>query len=308
MRNAVVDTIEAAAAADPDLWLLTADLGYSVLERFASRFPDRYINVGVAEQNMMGVAAGLALSGKRVVAYSIANFATLRCLEQIRNDIVHHRADVKVVAVGGGFAYGPQGHTHQGIEDLATMLTMPGLDVVAPADPYEASLAAKAMLERRGPTYLRLARAGEPRIHSGTPPIERGKHVECRSGTEVLLIACGPVLAEAVGAADLVRSEGVSCAVWSMPWLNPVDTAAVVAATRTYTVIMTVEEGTANGGLGSRISRLIAEASGLRARHVVAAVENAPENTTLSEQGARRLLRLDAEGLASRIRDAVARA
>ena len=115
------------AANDPNVWLLTADLGVSVLEPFADQFPKRFVNVGVAEQNMMGVAAGLALSGKRVVAYSIVNFATLRCLEQIRNDIIHHQADVKIVAVGAGYAYGSQGHTHYGLSDATVMSAIGGI-------------------------------------------------------------------------------------------------------------------------------------------------------------------------------------
>lgn len=121
MRTAFIETLCELAAADPRIWLLTGDLGFSVLEVFAERFPDRYVNMGVAEQNMTGVAAGLAMSGKIVFTYSIANFPTLRCLEQIRNDVCYHEASVKVVAVGGGLSYGNLGYTHHGIEDLAVM-------------------------------------------------------------------------------------------------------------------------------------------------------------------------------------------
>ena len=146
MRTAFIDTLCELAERDPRIWLLTADLGYSVLERFAARFPHRYINVGVAEQNLTGIAAGLARCGKIVFTYSIANFPTLRCLEQIRNDVCYHQANVKIVAVGGGFAYGTLGYTHHGLEDLGIMRTLPHMTVIAPGDPTETRLATSAVL------------------------------------------------------------------------------------------------------------------------------------------------------------------
>src|SRR5689334_14978381 len=147
MRTSFIEALCEVAEQNDRVWLLTADLGYSVLERFASRFPRRYMNVGVAEQNLIGVAAGLARCGKIPFVYSIANFPTLRCLEQIRNDVCYHHGNVKVVAVGGGFSYGAQGYTHHGIEDLSIMRSLPGMTVVAPADPTEARLATSALAE-----------------------------------------------------------------------------------------------------------------------------------------------------------------
>jgi hypothetical protein len=147
MRTAFLETLVRLARHDERIWLLTGDLGYSVLEGFAREFPERFVNAGVAEQNLTGVAAGLALSGKIVFTYSIANFPTLRCLEQIRNDVCYHRANVKVVAVGGGLAYGSQGYTHFGVEDLAVMRALPYMTVVAPGDPVEARLATEAIAQ-----------------------------------------------------------------------------------------------------------------------------------------------------------------
>ena len=148
MRTAFIDTLCQLAAEDERIWLLTGDLGYSVLERFATRFPERYVNVGVAEQNMVGVAAGLARCGKMPWVYSIANFPTFRCLEQIRNDVCYHNGNVKVVAVGAGFAYGPHGYTHHGLEDVAILRALPNMTVVAPADPVETRLATIAIANR----------------------------------------------------------------------------------------------------------------------------------------------------------------
>src|SRR5262249_13809462 len=141
MRAAFIKTLYELAERDERVWLLTGDLGFTVLEDFARRFPERYLNVGVAEQNMTGVAAGLARCGKVVFTYSIANFPTLRCLEQIRNDVCYHEANVKVVSVGGGFAYGAAGYTHHGVEDLGALRLLPGMTVVAPGDPVETRLA-----------------------------------------------------------------------------------------------------------------------------------------------------------------------
>jgi transketolase len=161
MRTTFIQTLCEIAERDERVWLLTADLGYSVLEPFAERFPSRFLNVGVAEQNMIGVAAGLAHSGKMPFVYSIANFPTLRCFEQIRNDVCYHEANVKIVAVGGGFAYGAQGYTHHGVEDLGVMRLLPNMIVVAPGDPVETRGATLAMAAHRGPCYLRLGKARE---------------------------------------------------------------------------------------------------------------------------------------------------
>ena len=237
MRNAFLQGLLDVAANDPNVWLITADLGFSVLEPFADRFPERFINVGVAEQNMMGIAAGLALSGKRVVAYSIVNFATLRCLEQIRNDVVHHQADVKIVGVGTGYAYGSQGHTHYGLSDAAVMNAIGGIDVITPADPIEARYVTRVMFESSMPAYLRLGRSGEKNLHSSTPEVERGRKIVCRQGSAALIIATGNILDEALQAASILDSLGHACAVWSMPWISPLDGESIGEAAEKFPVI-----------------------------------------------------------------------
>ena len=170
MRTTFIETLCDLAERDERIWLITGDLGFSVLERFSERFPERYINAGVAEQNMTGIAAGLAHSGLVVFTYSIANFPVMRCLEQIRNDVCYHNMNVNVVAVGGGFSYGTAGYTHHGVEDIAVMRAMPNMTVVAPADPYETRKATESVAAHAGPCYLRLGKSREPDVHDGEPP------------------------------------------------------------------------------------------------------------------------------------------
>src|SRR5712691_8203679 len=183
MRPAFFRALPELAAADERVNLVVGDLGFGVVEPFVERFPARFFNAGVAEQNMTGIAAGLALSGKTVFTYSIANFPTLRCLEQIRNDVCYHRADVKVVSVGCGLAYGNLGVTHHASEDVAIMRALPNMTVVAPGDPIEARLGTRAVVALDGPAYLRLGRAGEPVVHADEPAFVLGRAITMREGS-----------------------------------------------------------------------------------------------------------------------------
>jgi transketolase len=262
MRTAFIETLCELAQHDDRIWLITADLGYSVLERFADRFPDRYVNVGVAEQNMTGVAAGLARCGKIAFTYSIANFPTLRCLEQVRNDVCYHESSVKVVAVGGGFAYGSLGYTHHGVEDLGIMRTLPNMAVIAPGDPVEARLATRAVAERRGPCYLRLGKANEPVVHAHEPAFRIGTALTVRPGRDVTLISTGGMLHEVMATAARLAAEGIDARVLSMHTVKPLDSDAVVSAARETAAIVTAEEHSVTGGLGSAVAEVLAE-SGL---------------------------------------------
>lgn len=307
MRSTFMRSLLAKAEIDDRLWLLAGDLGFSVLEPFAERFPERFVNAGVAEQNMTGVAAGIAMTGQIVFTYSIANFPTLRCLEQIRNDACYHNLPVKVVAVGGGLAYGPQGYTHHGIEDLAILRTLPNIAVVAPGDPVEARLATLAVIDWPGPAYLRLGKGKEPVVHQSDPPFEVGKMIEVRGGDDALIISIGGILSEAVEAAAQAEQAGRSVAVWSSPWLKPFDQAALATAARRYPLILTVEEGTVSGGLGSAVAELLAGLPHPCARLVRAGI---PADTilckALTQQSARVALGLDAAGLCRRLLEALA--
>jgi transketolase len=228
--------------------------------KFAERFPKQFINAGVAEQNMTGLAAGLALCGKIVFTYSIANFPTLRCLEQIRNDVCYPSANVKVVAVGGGFTYGALGMTHHATEDLAIMRALPGLTVVAPGDPLEADQAVRAIAAQAGPCYLRLG-AGIA--------FELGKAILVRDGAHLTLISTGGMLQLAVEVADRLAADGVQARVLSMHTLKPLDVEAVLAAARETPALVTLEEHSTLGGLGGAVAELLAEASsGVRFKRI----------------------------------------
>lgn len=259
MRTAFIESLSELAEGDERVWLLSGDLGYSVLERFAQQFPDRFINVGVAEQNMMGVAAGLALSGKTVFIYSIANFPVIRCLEQIRNDVCYHNLNVKIVAVGGGLAYGPAGYTHHALEDLAVMRAMPGMTVLAPGDPIEARLATRAIAERDGPCYLRLGKAGEPLVHHAQPEFRIGEAIILRDGRDVTLISTGGMLKRSLDAADALAARKVEARVLSMHTVKPLDVKAVADAARATRLLVTLEEHGEVGGLADAVARALAE-------------------------------------------------
>jgi transketolase len=259
MRTAFIETLCQLAENDSRIWLVNGDLGFSVLERFATRFPTRYLNAGVAEQNMIGVAAGLALAGKVVFTYSIANFPTFRCLEQIRNDVCYHNLNVKVVAVGGGLSYGSAGYTHHGVEDLAVMGVLPNMTVVAPGDPVETRLATEALAAQPGPAYLRLGKANEPVVHTTDPAFRLGQAIQVRAGEDVALFSTGAMLQTVVTAAEVLAGRGVSARVLSMPTLQPLDETSVVGVARELGRVVTVEEH-GPGGLGTLSGEVLARA------------------------------------------------
>lgn len=257
MRNETIEALTLYASANPEVMLLTADLGYSVLEQFADTLPGQYANVGVCEQAMVGIAAGLALSGRRVVLYSIANFPTLRCLEQLRNDVCYHDLPVLVISVGGGFAYGAQGYTHHGVEDLGIMAMLPNIAVACPADPVEAVSLLAEMMDRRRPGYLRLGRAGEPILHAPDASIALDKALWLRRGSDVALLATGPVLGRALAAADALATRGISASVGSFPGIRPLDSEAVIDAARGHRAVLTIEEHNVDGGFGTRVADVL---------------------------------------------------
>ena len=267
MRTTFINTLSELAATDERIWLLTGDLGFSVLEAFHAQFPNRSVNVGVAEQNLTGVAAGLASCGKIVFTYSIANFPTIRCLEQIRNDACYNELPVKIVSVGGGFAYGPQGYTHHGLEDLAVMRALPNMTVVAPGDPIETELATRAVCARPGPCYLRLGKAREPVVHHDRPAFAIGQAIRLRDGRDVTLISTGGMLADVMKVAEeLAREHKLEARVLSMHTLKPLDEDAVRQAARETGGIVTVEEHSVTGGLGSAVAEVLATMAGARVR------------------------------------------
>jgi transketolase len=257
MRTAFIEQLCAIAEQDDRVWLVSGDLGYSVLEAFADRFPGRYLNAGVAEQNMTGVAAGLALRGKIVFTYSIANFPIMRCLEQIRNDVCYHDLDVKVVAVGGGLAYGSHGYTHHGVEDLAIMSAMPNMKVFAPGDPLETRAATSAIAASPGPAYLRLGKAGEPVLHAAPISFSIGRAIQLQDGRDFTVISTGGMLGTALEATRQLHASGHFIRLLSMPTLVPLDSDAIRLAAAETSGILTVEEH-GIGGLGTMTAEILA--------------------------------------------------
>jgi transketolase len=265
VRTAFINELFALAKQDPRIVLIVGDLGFGVVTPFMEHLPAQFLNAGVAEQNMTGMAAGMALSGKIALTYSIANFPTLRCLEQVRNDVCYHNANVKVVSVGGGFTYGAMGATHHAIEDLAMMRALPGLLVVAPGDPIEARAATRAIIEYTGPCYVRLGKAGEPIVHSSPINFELGKAIHMREGRDATLISIGGILQNTVRAAERLAKKGIETRVLSMHTLKPLDVDAVLAAARETEAIFTIEEHSILGGLGTAVAEVLAETEGIKA-------------------------------------------
>ena len=256
MRKAFNQELLEIAEKDSRVFMVLADIGYGEIEPFAEKFPDRFINCGVAEQNMTGVACGVALAGNIAITYSIANFPTLRCLEQVRNDVCYHNANVKIVIIGGGMAYGPLGVSHHSTEDLAIMRALPNLKVIAPCDIYEARSAVHAMLAYDGPVYYRCGYKGEKNLHSGPVNFEIGKALKLREGKDAAIIFTGTIGINALHAADELEKQGCSVKLISMHTVKPIDVAAVLDAAETGCVV-TVEEHNICGGMGSAVAEAL---------------------------------------------------
>jgi len=271
MRDAFVRVLQSMAEQDDRLFLITGDLGFGVLTSFWEHLPKQFLNVGVAEQNMTGVATGLALGGRVVFTYSIANFPTLRCLEQIRNDAAYHDANVKVVAIGGGFSYGALGMSHHATEDLAILRAIPAVTVVAPGTLWEAEQATAALATTPGTAYLRLDKShghepsdsnvpGGHNVHTVPPPFKLGQARRLLEGHDVTLMTIGGILGEVQAAADALAATGVSVRIVSMHTLAPIDSGEVLAACRETGALITIEEHGLQGGLGSAVAEVCLDA------------------------------------------------
>ena len=259
MRNTFARTLVELAQQDERVVLLTGDLGFSVLEEFQSRYPERFFNVGVAEQNMVGVATGLAEAGFIPFVYSVVTFATLRGYEFIRNGPVLHHLPVRIVGVGGGVEYGHNGVTHYGLEDVAVMRAQPGMTVLAPADYEQARAALLATWETPGPVYYRLGKDDNTRLPGLEGRFEPGRAQLIRDGTGVVLLAMGAVATEAVAAAEALTVHGVDAAVVVVACLNPPPVEDLVAVLGRFPLALTVEAHYVVGGLGSLVSEVVAE-------------------------------------------------
>jgi len=257
MRDAFVRTLSDVAAGDPRVVLLTADLGFKLFDEFQRRCPGRFFNLGVAEANMISVAAGLALDGRRPFVYSIVPFVTARCLEQIRNDVCEMELPIKIVGVGGGYAYGQNGPSHHGVDDIGMMRSLPGMTVVVPCDPRETAAAVVAILEHEGPAYLRLARSNDPILQGTDAPFEIGVPTRLRTGNKIALLACGGIAAEAVSAARALSQRGLDPAVYSVHTVKPLG--KLVDRLATYEQLFVLEEHGPHGGLFEALCGALAD-------------------------------------------------
>lgn len=255
MRNTFVRKMTELVRLDPGVMLLTGDLGFGTFEKFAAEFPENFINTGIAEQNMAGVAAGLALDGHRVFIYSIGNFPTLRCLEQWRNDICYHNLPVTVVVNGGGMAYGSLGMSHHATEDLSILRTLPGMQVMAPADPSELEKCFDFICRQSAPGYLRLCRGGEKILHAGladfTDPVLVPLCMDEIADTAVIM--CGEIASLFADIAAALQSRDIHADIYSSPFVKPLPDLTGVLS-RKYKLCVTVEENSCIGGFGSGIA------------------------------------------------------
>ena len=262
MKKVFINTLMDIASKRKEICLITGDLGYGVLDPFIETYPERFINAGISEQNMTGVAAGMAKEGKTVVTYSIGNFPTMRCLEQIRNDCAYHDADVKIVCPGGGLSYGKLGMSHHATEDIAIMRALPNVKVFAPGDIVEVEKITEAMFKEKGTCYLRLGKCGE-KIHKGLGTIEIGKAIKVQEGTDIAIFSTGSILGEVCKAVKKLEDEGLSIAQYSFPTIKPIDKDIILKKAKECKIIVSVEEHNIIGGLGSAVAEIMAENSGI---------------------------------------------
>lgn len=250
MRNAFIDELCQLARTNDRLVLVVGDLGYSVVEPFEQEFPERFFNAGVAEQNMTALAAGLASEGFQVFTYSIANFPTFRCAEQMRNDVAYHGLPVTVVTVGGGLAYGALGYSHHAVQDYALLRVLPGMTIAAPGCPQEVRACLRHLVAHPGPSYLRLGKAGEPPLHAAPPSLEPGRWLPIRQGNERrALLATGAALAAAIAWSE--RAEYAGCPVFSLPLWGMDSKATQAAQIAGFNEVIAFEDHLNDGGFGS---------------------------------------------------------
>ena len=305
MRDTFVRTLLALAKEDPNIELMTGDLGFGVLKPFWEQLPDQFVHAGIAEQNMTAAAAGMALAGKTVFTYSIGNFPTLRCLEQIRNDCAYHNANVKIVCIGGGFVYGALGMSHQATEDIAVMRALPGVAVLCPGDPAEAEAATKAIAAWPGTCYLRLGRGGEMRIHDRIEDFQIGKAIQLHDGQRVAIFSTGAIVEEVAGAETILAERGIHPAVYTFPTVKPIDRDVIARCAADFDLVVTVEEHNLAGGFGSAVAEVMAELP-VHGRLLRVGIHDTYCALVGDQKYLRSQFRLDAAGIAAQILEVLA--
>lgn len=302
MRDTFVRTLIDLAKKDKRIELITGDLGFGVLKPYWEQCPDQFTNAGIAEQNMTSVAAGMALEGKIVFTYSIGNFPTLRCLEQIRNDCAYHKANVKIVCVGGGFVYGSLGMSHHATEDIAVLRALPDVAVVCPADLVEAEAATRAIVDYPGTVYLRLGRGGEKRIHDSIPDFRIGKAIKVHEGSDVAIFSTGAIFEEINAVLPILAEAGIKPTVYTFPTVKPIDEEVIRECAAGHRLLVTCEEHNLSGGFGSAVAEVLCDGTlDARARLLKIGLKDCYTSAVGSQAYLRKLNGLDAASIASSI-------
>jgi len=260
MRNAFADELTKLGNEDSRVVMLSGDIGNRLFDKFKDKHPSRFFNCGVAEANMMGVAAGMAMNGLRPVAYTITPFVTTRCLEQIRTDVCYHEAPVTIVAVGAGLAYSGLGPTHHACEDISFLRSIPNMVVICPGDAFEVRGALRAAMQQDRPVYIRMGKKGEPVVHKGPiADFKIGKAITILEGSDVCLLSTGNMLPEVIEAAHKLKEKGISAEVVSFHTVKPLDEDKLKQAFSRFKLVATIEEHSLIGGFGSAVSEWLAD-------------------------------------------------
>lgn len=299
MRNAFIDELTLLAEENDRIFLIVGDLGYGVVENFEKRFPKQFLNAGVAEQNMMGMAAGLASAGYQVFVYSIGNFPVFRCLEQIRNDICYQELNVSIVSIGAGLSYGTLGYSHHAIDDIGVMKALPGMTIYSPADPIETRLALSSSISVKTPKYFRLGKSGEPNIFENVTS-NYPNWTNLANGKQLLLITTGAISIEAIEAAKCLSREGIEISVCSVPVLKPFH--LDITLVEKHENVLVVEEHSISGGLGSMVSEQIAQ-NGLKKNLTVLGLPDLIHHELGSQSYLRNHFRIDSLGIVNKVKE-----
>jgi len=306
MRNAFADEVTQLAKTDSRVMLLSGDIGNKLFDNFKKVDAQRFLNCGIAEANMMGVAAGLALNGLRPVVYTITPFTTTRCFEQIRVDVCYHEAPVIIVGTGSGLSYAELGPTHHSLEDLAILRTLPGMQIIAPCDTTEMRLALRSAIKSNLPTYIRIGKKGEPNIHKLDVEFEIGRAITVREGEDVLFIVTGTLMPNVLEAADLLAAQKISAQVASFHTIKPLDEAYLKNIALTYKTIVTVEEHGRLGGLGGAVAEFLSQLSN-HPPHLRLGTQDEFMHEMGSQEYARQRYGLDSNGIAQQVINHLAR-
>ncbi len=300
MRFSAIETVYNAALKDPRIVFITGDLGHMNTEEFKKNLPGRYFNAGMAEQNIVGMASGMALAGMKVFVYSIVPFITLRCIEQIKVDMCIHNVDVTVIGVGGGLAYGSAGATHYSIEEIGMLRTLPNMKVVCPATPSETKLLTQQIIDQGGPAYIRIGRGKEP-DRSIDYLVTLGKASVVRLGNDISIIASGTIIDEAFKVAEMLKIKGIDVEIINMHTIKPIDVDIIVDRAKTRKGVFTLEEHSVIGGLGSAVSEVLATVTGRPGVFGIFGINDQWPKQVGSQQYLRKLLGIDAEAVTAGI-------